>query len=346
MYLNILLLQHTTETCPGCFWCWFMWMLLSGLLGLLLGWWLWGKYQSMIAEKEGEIRSLRGRLTEMEKNLMDAKYKLEESEKDNHGLKASLQGCEADKAALSAQLSRQKEEAAKLSFAAASPPPKKTAEKVKVKETVTPPPVATGAKVGFVAYFDEDNLQIIEGVGPKIEGLLKAAGYSTWEKVGNASYDDLKKVLSDAGPRYRIHDPKTWARQAQLAHQGKWAELIEFQKFLDTGRDNKGDFETPSKVEKLIAKKLGFSAAKPDDLKIVEGIGPKIEGLLKAAGINNWADLAASTVERLKQILTDAGDRYRLADPSTWPEQAGMAHRKEWNALKEYQDFLQGGRTK
>ena len=46
------------------------------------------------------------------------------------------------------------------------------------------------------------------------------------------------------------------------------------------------------------------------------------------------------------KILTDAGDRYRLADPSTWPEQAGMANRKEWNALKEYQDYLQGGRTR
>ena len=93
-----------------------------------------------------------------------------------------------------------------------------------------------------------------------------------------------------------------------------------------------------------MSKLLGFRN-NPEDLKLVEGIGPKIEGLLKDAGINNWADLAAASVERLQEILAAAGDRYRLAKPDTWPEQARLANEGKWVRLKEYQDFLSGGRN-
>ena len=86
--------------------------------------------------------------------------------------------------------------------------------------------------------------------------------------------------------------------------------------------------------------------AKPDDLKIVEGIGPKIESLLKAGGVNNWTDLAGAETSRLKSILSDAGDRYRIHDPSTWPKQAGMASNNQWEELEAFQNSLTAGRTK
>ncbi len=193
----------------------------------------------------------------------------------------------------------------------------------------------------YQVYFNNDNLQIIEGVGPKIEKILKEAGYSTWGLLANASYNDLKKVMSDAGPRYRIHNPKSWSKQAQLANDNKWDELINYQKFLE---NTIGTDSAYSKVEKLLNKNLGFANSEVNDLKIVEGIGPKIEGLLKAGGINTWKGLSNASVDKLKLILLNAGNRYRLADPSTWPIQAGMAHRQEWTKLKEYQDLLQGGK--
>ncbi len=193
----------------------------------------------------------------------------------------------------------------------------------------------------YQIYFSNDNLQIIEGVGPKIEKILKEAGYNTWGILANASFNDLKKVMSDAGPRYRIHNPKSWSKQAQLANDNKWEELINYQKFLE---NTIGTDSAYSKVEKLLNKNLGFSNSELNDLKIIEGIGPKIEGLLKAGGINTWKDLSNASVDKLKLILLNAGNRYRLADPSTWPIQAGMANRREWTKLKEYQDLLQGGK--
>jgi predicted flap endonuclease-1-like 5' DNA nuclease len=81
----------------------------------------------------------------------------------------------------------------------------------------------------------------------------------------------------------------------------------------------------------------------PDDLKLVEGIGPKISGILEAAGITTFAQLAATDVSRLKQILTDA-DFTAPANPGTWPEQAGLAAAGKWAELEALQDELKGGR--
>lgn len=83
--------------------------------------------------------------------------------------------------------------------------------------------------------------------------------------------------------------------------------------------------------------------AEPDDLKIIEGIGPSIAGLLRQHGIVTFRQLAAAPVERLVEILTTARLN-RLADPATWPEQAALAARGEWEALEQLQKSLKGGR--
>jgi large subunit ribosomal protein L21 len=83
--------------------------------------------------------------------------------------------------------------------------------------------------------------------------------------------------------------------------------------------------------------------AKPDDLVVIEGIGPKISGLLQAAGITTFAQLANTDVSRLKQILADAKLSH-LADPATWPEQAKLAAAGDKAGLQKLQDQLKGGR--
>lgn len=83
---------------------------------------------------------------------------------------------------------------------------------------------------------------------------------------------------------------------------------------------------------------------KQDDLKLVEGIGPKIEELMHAAGITTWAELAAAPIEKLEEILDEAGPRFRIHDPATWGKQAAMADAGQWEELETYQDELKGGR--
>ena len=107
------------------------------------------------------------------------------------------------------------------------------------------------------------------------------------------------------------------------------------------GSDEEGDLSE----DQLAAGKSVFGfKIKQDDLKIIEGVGPKIEGLLKDANLKTWWAVGNSEVDTIKKILEDAGPRYRLADPTTWPQQASYAAKGEWQKLKEYQDRLDGGR--
>ena len=80
----------------------------------------------------------------------------------------------------------------------------------------------------------------------------------------------------------------------------------------------------------------------PDNLIVIEGIGPKIAGLLEANGITSFAQLAATPASLIKQILEKEG--LRLADPTTWPEQARLAAAGDWDGLNALQARLKAGR--
>ncbi len=81
---------------------------------------------------------------------------------------------------------------------------------------------------------------------------------------------------------------------------------------------------------------------KPDDLTILEGIGPKVCAALGEAGITTFARLAAADLGEIKLILEKAG--YGYMDPGTWPEQASLAARGDRAGLKALTDTLRGGR--
>jgi predicted flap endonuclease-1-like 5' DNA nuclease len=81
---------------------------------------------------------------------------------------------------------------------------------------------------------------------------------------------------------------------------------------------------------------------KPDDLTILEGIGPKINQLLQGAGIHTFAQLAASEVSELKAILDPNG--LQFIDPGSWAEQASLAAEGKFDELKTLTDSLKGGR--
>lgn len=81
-----------------------------------------------------------------------------------------------------------------------------------------------------------------------------------------------------------------------------------------------------------------------DDLTKVEGIGPKIKDLLNKDGIWSFHQLSLSATTRLQKILDDAGPAYTVHNPRTWSAQANLADEGNWEDLKIWQDFLQGGK--
>jgi large subunit ribosomal protein L27 len=106
------------------------------------------------------------------------------------------------------------------------------APKAKKAEKITLP---SGKKLKL------DDLKMVEGIGPKIEGLLNAAGIVTWKDLSNAPEEKVQGILDDAGPRYRMHQPKTWANQAKMADEGKWELLERYQDWLDGGKEPEGE---------------------------------------------------------------------------------------------------------
>lgn len=117
-----------------------------------------------------------------------------------------------------------------------APAPAAAAPKAKA---VAAAPKAKAAKIKLPSgkSLKQDDLKMVEGVGPKIEGLLHAGGIMTWEDLANAPTEDVQKILDEAGPRYRMHQPTTWAKQARLAADAKWEELEKYQDWLDGGRE-------------------------------------------------------------------------------------------------------------
>lgn len=135
---------------------------------------------------------------------------------------------------------------------------------------------------------------------------------------------------------------------------------------LFTGFDQVGEAETPVATEQKVVikeniviekkakkkiphKKKAASKTKTttkDKLRLVEGIGSKIEGLLHEAGILTFRDLKAAEQSILKAILNKAGNPYKMHDPSTWGKQAALAAAGKMKELKKWQDELKGGRKK
>lgn len=81
----------------------------------------------------------------------------------------------------------------------------------------------------------KDDLTKVEGIGPKIQGLLNNDGIWSFNQLANSSTKRLQKILDDAGPAYTVHNPSTWSSQARLADEGSWEELENWQKYLKGG---------------------------------------------------------------------------------------------------------------
>lgn len=95
---------------------------------------------------------------------------------------------------------------------------------------------------------------------------------------------------------------------------------------------------TPAPKTQATREKSGHKA---DDLKVIEGIGPKVAQLLSSQGIRTFAQLSKASQKRLEAILDEAN--LRFIKPTTWSEQARLAAAGDWEALARLKAELKGG---
>ncbi len=301
-------------------WWWLLlWWLLPFLLGLFLGWLLWAHFKQ---------------------KYLDLESKFQQSEADREDLLAKLRVCRDSREQLQQDILHLREKLAKT---------EELLERSKSADDTSTPTTSTRSTAQQFAATaptaipseEQNNLQIIEGIGPAMEKVLHENGIKTWADLAQTSPDQLRSILEKYGAKYKIIDPTTWPQQAALAAEGKWDELIALQKSLGITSQ---DAVQESKVEKWLVKIGLRKQYKQDDLKAIEGIGPKIEKLLIEAGITTWRQLAQTPVSKIREILESAGPNYALADPSTWPQQAALAAEGKWDELTALQEQLRGGR--
>ena len=102
-----------------------------------------------------------------------------------------------------------------------------------------------------------------------------------------------------------------------------------------------GAGEVEAEVVEAAAPVVEASSDEPDDLKKIEGIGPKIASTLADAGVTTFAQLAKMSSDEVKELLKG---KVRISNPDTWAEQAELAAAGKWDELQTLQDELQGGR--
>jgi len=97
---------------------------------------------------------------------------------------------------------------------------------------------ATSSISGAVESEDEDiipdELNRIEGIGPKVTSLLQAAGILTFAQLAETEVAQLKSILADASLQFM--KPDAWPEQAAFAAAEDWDRLAALQDELKGGR--------------------------------------------------------------------------------------------------------------
>jgi large subunit ribosomal protein L21 len=96
-------------------------------------------------------------------------------------------------------------------------------------------------------------------------------------------------------------------------------------------------------VAKKASKVRGKKKDGSDDIELIEGIGPKIAELLKAADLGTFEALSKASAEKITEVLHAAGSKFNMAKPETWPEQAALAAKGDWAAFDKLTEELVGG---
>lgn len=149
----------------------------------------------------------------------------------SNAVQADLDACKANSAKLSATISSLQTELDSLKAKHAS-----TQSFVAATDTLIPFDADLAASV-YGKKINQDDLKIVEGIGPKIEELYHNAGITTWKALSETSLEKSQSILHEAGERFAMHNPSTWAKQCLLAYQGKWKELKDWQDSLDGGKE-------------------------------------------------------------------------------------------------------------
>ena len=241
-----------------CDW-WWAWWIVPAILGWLIGRAMMMKWKTRTEELETEVINLKKKISGLEDELEACRKRGDELESDLNKCRAkykdlerrfsSLQGKYNDLESENIILKSKKDESNDVQKIA-DIKETKPVEKIIVPPAPKPPVteaagiVAGTAGSGKWAKLKTDNLQIIEGIGPKMNEVLNENGIKDWSVLAASSLEELKAILAKYGDKYKIIDPSDWAKQASYAANKDWEGLMKHQ----------SDDGSPSKARNLLIK--------------------------------------------------------------------------------------------
>ncbi len=96
--------------------------------------------------------------------------------------------------------------------------------------------VARSAPSIPLASHTDDDLTMIEGIGPKIRSVLHEGGIHRFQDLTGVTPEWIKDVLQKRG--IRLVDPTTWSEQAKMLADGEWMILRDSQRScVEAGKD-------------------------------------------------------------------------------------------------------------
>jgi len=186
--------------------------------------------------------------------------------------------------------------------------------------------------------------ELFRDVAPKIAN--RPGGYTRIIRTGYRLGDNAEMCmieLVDFNDIYVNEKSKKTTRRSRrgaTTTEGATAsteEAIETKDDVETKTTDAVEVTTEEVVEEVKEEIVA------DDLKKIEGIGPKIADVLAEAGLSTYRAVADSTPEAIKEIMS-AHKTLASKDPSTWCKQAGLAADGKWDELKKWQDEMDGGK--
>lgn len=298
-------------------------IMLSGafLLGLWLGWLLWSKYKKEVERLRVEMQSLESaNLTLREENTRDKK-RLGEVEAQYQAL-LRQNGELSD----SRQLIEAKHRSAMESLLEAED---------KIRRLETELVLANKPKAPDVSAIEIAPLSAYENEMPVGEDEAPADSETIVFDSGTVKFDEAEMIVTD--------DMLNEASEEEDLPPVIPEDSPDLTPSVDEMPVVRAADINPELIEIEVTAPL--AATNRDDLKKIEGIGPKISELLNQYGIHTFEQLAKTEVSRLREILASAGPQLAMHDPGTWPSQANLAANGEWKNLEFYQDMLKGGRA-
>lgn len=200
----------------------FLLMIGAFLLGLVLGWLIWGRSRTRTGELDAEIARLRGDADRLKTELDACGRARAEAERRLREAEAALTSARARPAAAAAPALQP---AASLVSAPVAKEPAKEPAKPKpaAKKTVAPKKAPAPKKVA--APVKPDNLRRLIGIGPVNEKKLHGLGIRTYKQIASWTAADIKRVEDVLEFDGRI-ERERWIEQAKLLAAGKEKEFL------------------------------------------------------------------------------------------------------------------------